>query len=482
MNVLQNIKPQRVFAIFEEISTIPRGSGNTDRIAEWCVNFADQNGLRCVRDSANNVVIYKDATVGYEKAPTVILQGHLDMVCAKTPDCDIDMENEGVRVAVDGDWVHALGTSLGGDNGIAVAMALSILTDDSLPHPALEVVLTTDEETGLNGAFALDASLLKGSRMLNLDSEEEGVFTVSCAGGVRAESRFDTMRQPCTGVACTVTIGGLLGGHSGVEIHKGRANAIQLLGRVLYRLQQEVEYSLLSLSGGVVDNAIPLTAVADLLIPKDAVARVDKIIAELGTTFKAEYATPDGGVTVTVQFGDDQTADGLENESAERVVAFLLSAPTGVQVMSPDIPDLVQTSLNLGVLSCDDTAVSAVFSLRSSIGTQKTMLCDRLTALTKAFGGTIAFSADYPGWAYRKESPLRETALEAYCTLFGKEPQVVAIHAGLECGVFSDKLPQLDCISFGPNMQDIHTVNERLSISSVERTYELVLEILKRCR
>ncbi len=482
MNVLNNLKPQRVFAIFEEISGIPRGSGNTDRIARWCVDFADRNGLRCVRDDANNVVIYKDATVGYEQSPTVILQGHLDMVCAKTPDCDIDMENEGVRVAVDGDWVHALGTSLGGDNGIAVAMALSILTDDALPHPALEVVLTTDEETGLNGAFALDASLLKGRRMLNLDSEEEGIFTVSCAGGVRAESCFHVTRHTCKGVACTITIDGLLGGHSGVEIHKGRANAIQLLGRVLYTLQQEVEFSLLSLNGGVVDNAIPLTAAASILVPRDAVARAREIVTKVEDVFKLEYATTDSGVSVTAQFVDDQEADALDKSSADRIVAFLIGAPTGVQVMSPDIPDLVQTSLNLGVLSCEGTTVTAVFSLRSSLETQKAMLRDRLTALTKAFGGTIAFSADYPGWAYRKESPLRETALEAYRALFGQEPQVVAIHAGLECGLFSDKIPHLDCISFGPNMQDIHTVNERLSIASVERTYELVLEILKRCR
>ncbi len=482
MSVLQHLEPQNVFALFEQLCAIPHGSGNTDRIADWVVDFAHRHNLRHVRDAANNVVLYKEASTGYEDAPTVILQGHLDMVCAKTPNCPLDMTREGVRVTVDGDWIQAEDTSLGGDNGIAVAMALAILADNTLSHPALEVVLTTDEETGMNGAFALDGSLLQGRRMLNIDSEEEGILTVSCAGGLRVDGALPVTRAPQAGLRCTVTVSGLLGGHSGVEIHKGRGNAIQLLGRVLYAIHEQTTCGLLTLKGGVVDNAIPLEATAQILIPADAEQTVAETVKRYHDVFHREYATTDGKVQVTFAPDTVVTVPTTDARSTAAVLFVLTTAPTGVQVMSADIPDLVQTSLNFGVLSLQDDTLHTTFSVRSSVETQKHMLRERLTSLFTVIGGSVTVGNEYPGWAYRKDSPLRDTVVEAYRTLYKQEPQVVAIHAGLECGLFSDKLPGLDCVSIGPNMQDIHTVNERLSISSSARTYQLVLEILKNSR
>lgn len=482
MNRLEQHEPHKVFHFFEQICSIPHGSGNTDKIADFCVGFAKKRHLRYLRDAANNVILFKDASVGYEDAPTVILQGHLDMVCAKTPDNPIDMATQGLQVVAEDDWIHAVDTSLGGDNGIAVAMALAILDDDTLSHPPLEIVLTTDEETGMDGAFALDPTPLRGRRMLNLDSEEEGILTVSCAGGLRAEGTLPISRSSRSGVRCTVTVQGLLGGHSGVEIHKGRGNAIQLLGRVLYALRRECEVSILNLNGGVVDNAIPLEATAELLIPADYVATCKTVVEQCDAIFKNEYASADPTVTVTWQAKESTQLSTTDLESTDRILFVLLNAPSGVQVMSPDIPDLVQTSLNLGVLRLDKHTLHATFSVRSSVESQKQMLKERLICLFEGIGGNIICSSEYPGWEYRKESPLRDLVIRSYNNLFGTKPQVVAIHAGLECGLFSAKLPGLDCVSLGPNMKDIHTVNERLSISSTARTYQLVLEILKNCR
>ncbi len=479
MNQLDRYEPRNVFRFFEQICSIPHGSGNTDQIADFCVDFAKKRHLRYLRDDANNVILFKDGSVGYENAPAVILQGHLDMVCAKTPDNPIDMATQGLEVIVEGDWIHAVNTSLGGDNGIAVAMALAILDDDFLAHPPLEVVLTTDEETGMDGAFALDATPLQGRRMLNLDSEEEGIFTVSCAGGIRVEGVLPITRHTADGVRCSITVNGLLGGHSGVEIHKGRGNAIQLLGRLLHALRKECEFSILALNGGVVENAIPLQSTAEVLIPADSVAVCKAIIKQCETTFKNELATTDPAVTVTWCENESTKASSTDIASTDRILCMLLTAPSGVQVMSPDIPNLVQTSLNFGVLRLNDDALRATFSVRSSVESQKAMLRDRLICLFKEIGGTVTCSGEYPGWAYRKESPLRDLAVQSYVNLFGTQPQIVAIHAGLECGLFSEKLPGLDCISIGPNMKDIHTTGERLSISSTARTYQLVLDILK---
>ncbi|MBQ9964603.1 MAG: aminoacyl-histidine dipeptidase [Clostridia bacterium] len=482
MNALLHCKPHNVFAFFEEICAIPHGSGNVTKLADWCVAFAKQRKLRYLRDDADNVILFKDAAVGYEQAKPIILQGHLDMVCATAPNTDIDLSCCGITPLIDGEWIRADGTTLGGDNGIAVAMLLAILDDDTLPHPPLEVVLTSDEEVGLLGAHALDTFPLRGRRMINLDSEEEGVFTVSCAGGVRADCTLPITREDVTGIPCKISVLGLTGGHSGVEIHKGRANAHVLISRLLYAIRQKAPLHLLSLHGGEVDNAIAIQSTAEFLVAPADLDAVNALVTEYCRLFQAEYHTTDPALRVTFESGSPTTKSAVSAVDGDRLIAVLRSAPNGVQAMSPDIPNLVQTSLNFGILRLEESRFSATFSLRSSLTSQKDMLKDTLRALFEQSNGTVTFSGDYPGWAYRSDSPLRELVLGSYRDLFGTTPTVSAIHAGLECGIFASKLEDLDCISFGPDMQDVHTPQERLHIASCERIYQLVLEILKRCK
>ncbi len=477
---MNHLSPSAVFRFFETICSIPHGSGNVAPLADWCARFCTERNLKYRRDEADNIVIWKEASSGYEDAAPLILQGHLDMVCAKTADAKSNPQTDGVTPVVDGEWIRTDGTTLGGDNGIAVAMFLAILDDDTLAHPPLEVVLTADEEIGLIGAQALDMSQLFGRRMINLDSEEEGEFTVSCAGGVRAECVLPVTRCETTGVACQLTVSELSGGHSGVEIHKGRANAHILMARLLYAICRQADIQLLSLAGGEVDNAIASRSTATLLIPSSQTDKISEIVEQYRTAFRTEYALTDPSLTVKWQVGEQTTADTVSATDTDRIISVLRNVPNGVQAMSPAIPDLVQTSLNLGILHSDDTSFSAVFSVRSSLESQKDMLKEALYCLFERNGGSVTFSGEYPGWAYRQQSPLRESALAAYRDLFGSEATVSAIHAGLECGIFADALPGLDCISFGPDMRDVHTPQERLSIASVARTYQLLLEILKR--
>lgn len=477
MAVLQHLEPQGVFRFFEELCAIPHGSGNTRAVSDWLVDFARQRGLRYAQDELNNVVIFKDAAPGYEAAAPVILQGHMDMVCEKAPDCTKDMDTEGLDLQLEGDTISARGTTLGGDDGIAVAMMLAIL-DDTLPHPPIEAVFTVDEETGMYGAEGLDASLLRGRRMLNMDSEDEGVFTVSCAGGARADCCLPVTRAPFAAPVLEIRVSGLAGGHSGVEIDKGRANGVMLLGRVLCALAQETELRLISVSGGLKDNAIPTGAVALVAAEQETTLR---LCGALDAAFKKEYRVTDPGVTVTAAPAESALLP-LDACSSRSAVCMLSCLPCGIQAMSADIPGLVQTSLNLGILTTGDDAVHASFSVRSSVATQKEMLIRRLRCLMEQLGGSVSTHGDYPAWEYMPQSPLRDLLVQVYTDQYGREPRVEAIHAGLECGLFSAKLPGLDCVSFGPDLSEIHTFRESMSVSSVARVYAMVLETLRRMK
>lgn len=478
MAVLGHLEPKQVLHYFEQLCAIPHGSRNNTQISNWLVQFAVEHGLEHYQDAAENVIIIKEATAGYEDAEPVILQGHMDMVCEKAADCDKDMAHDGLDLAVDGDLIYAKGTTLGGDDGIAVAMALALLDSKDIPHPRLEVVITTDEEIGMEGAIALDVSPLKAKRMLNIDSEDEGVFTVSCAGGGTAVVTLPVVRKAYDGVAMTVTVDGLAGGHSGVEIHKGRANADMLLGRVLYAAAQSAELRLISVDGGLKDNAIPTAAQA--IIVTDNAEAVTRVCEEMNAAFCAEYSVTDNGVSLSAVRGGSGTA--MDEASTKRVIALLLCAPNGVQVMSADIAGLVQTSLNLGVLTTGEAEVKASFCLRSSVDSQKRMLVQRLECLAQQLGGSMVLAGDYPGWAYRQESPLRDLMTEVFTQQYGHAPKIEAIHAGLECGLFAGKIPGLDCVSFGPDLADIHTPRERMSVSSVQRVWAMLLEILHRMK
>lgn len=483
MGILSNLEPKPVFHYFEEICKIPHGSKNTRQISDYCVNFAKERGLNYIQDDANNVIIFKPGTEGYEDSAPVMLQGHLDMVCEKEKNCSIDMGKEGLQLQLQDGIVSAKGTTLGGDDGIAVAYALAILDATDIPHPPLEIIFTVDEEIGMLGASALDCTPLSSRTMLNLDSEEEGYLLVSCAGGVTTVGHLPLTRFPAMGKKATLTMTGLLGGHSGVEIDKGRANACKLLGRTLYTLEKEFSFLLCSVEGGLKDNAIPREATASLLIGSDVdEGDLVKRIEEIQQIYQREYQLTDPSIQCTLTFSDTEKVNTMTPDTGRKVIASLMNLPNGIQRMSYDIDGLVQTSLNLGILKTSDTEVSYSFAVRSSVETEKDAVVQQIRCLTETLGGTVETSGTYPAWEYRQDSPLRDLMIDIYEEQYGKKPVIQALHAGLECGLFSGKLPGLDCVSFGPDMKDIHTPKETLDAASVLRTWNYVLEILKRLK
>ena len=479
MGVLSNLEPQNVFHFFEEITKIPHGSGNVGQISDYLVKFARDRGLFCIQDELKNIIIVKEAVPGYEDEPAVILQGHMDMVAVKKPDCDIDMAKEGLRIAVRGDEIYAEGTSLGGDDGIAVAYALALLDSDTIKHPRLEVIVTVDEEVGMDGARGIDLSMLTGNRMVNLDSEDEGIFLTSCAGGARVKGKLPLSEAQRQGVAVEVTVGGLLGGHSGGEIHKERGNSNCLMGRLLYRLAETFDIGISRLQGGLADNAIPRETKAVLVVEERDKEAILDVVKTVEGEIRAELSSKDPGAFLAAGEGRPGSWLCTTAEDTAKAAAWLIALPNGVQAMSADMHGLVETSLNLGILSYEDGSLLADFSVRSSVESAKRALIERLCAVIGLAGGSFSVSGDYPGWKYRKDSPLRDKMTALYEKMYGKTPKVEAIHAGLECGILGSKIADLDCVSMGPDMKDIHTTEETLSISSTGRVWEFLVRLLE---
>ena len=485
MGVLSALEPAKVFQFFEEICSIPHGSGNVEQISNYLVDFAKERGLKYRQDEKYNVVIWKDGSKGYEDSEPVILQGHMDMVAVKTADCPKDMDKDGLDLEVNGDLISAKGTSLGGDDGIAVAYSLAILDDPDMPHPPLEVIITTDEEIGMLGAAYMDVSDIKGRLFLNMDSEDEGIFTVSCAGGATVTCRFPYERENVQAAVMRVSLDGFSGGHSGVEIDKGRANANVVMGRLLYGVMNDVR--LISINGGEKDNAIALSCQAEIAVPADKAEEVKNKMQETFAIVAEEYKVTDPNAALHVEAGDADKADGtaqstdvqaLTAKDTAAVIQALLHMPYGIQRMNPEIEGLVQTSLNLGILRTNETSVDLSYTVRSASEHEKQFLIDKMDALAVLLGGTTEISGPYPGWEYRADSRLRDVLVDTYRELYGKDPVVEGIHAGLECGLFASKMGDIDAVSLGPQMEGIHTVNEVLSISSVQRTWELVTKAL----
>ena len=494
MGILSDLEPAPVFKYFEKICSIPHGSGNTENISNFCVSFAKEHGLKYHKDSYNNVIIWKDGTKGYEDSPSVIIQGHLDMVCEKKTGHKIDFEKDGLDLQLKDGIISAKNTTLGGDDGIAIAYALAILESDTIPHPPLEAVFTTDEETGMSGAAALDCSQLKSRTMLNIDSEEEGFLLVSCAGGATAVVEIPVKIKGISGIAVSINITGLKGGHSGVEIDKGRANANTLMGRILYSLSQKFKFNIYSIFGGLKDNAIPREAYTQLMFKKGtSMEEVKRHLEELNQIYCNEYHSTDDGIKINCEVYDKPDEWTVFNDkSTSKIISLLVNLPNGIQRMSHDIEGLVQTSLNLGVMDIIygessyphevSTELKCRCSLRSSISTEKEEMANRIKCLAETLGGTVTLTGEYPAWEYRKDSPLRDTMTEVFKEQYGKEPVIQAIHAGVECGLFAGKLPGLDCVSYGPDIKNIHTPQEAMDIESVRRTWEYTLEILKRLK
>lgn len=534
MRALEGLKPERVFYYFEEISKIPRGSYHEKAISDYLVEYAKERRIIYYQDELYNVVMQVPASQGREDEEPLIMQGHMDMVCEVRPGAHKDMERECLELYVEGDFVHAKDTTLGGDDGIAVAYMLAIADDESISHPPLEFIITVSEEVGMEGANGIDLSMLKGHRMLNIDSEDEGVFTTSCAGGVSAhvtipverasymladaegdnnakyaknednakkgsiitykdDSTKASLMEGCAEASKVtawykMSVSGLAGGHSGTEIDKGRANANKIMGRVLYELLAAVNFQLVDVCGGKKDNAIPIGAEAIIGFVGDglcdeALKKAEDVIERLNSILKNEYARSDENINISIEpvdlKGDGKGFKVLSEESKLKVITYLMNVPDGIQSMSMSVPGLVETSLNLGILELREDCLFAQHSVRSSVTTRKSYVVNQLKSLAETLGGNVECRGDYPAWEYKEDSEVRERIIRLYEKMYGKEPVVEGIHAGLECGLLAAKIPNLDCVSMGPDIYDIHTYNERLSISSVKRVYEFLIEFLK---
>lgn len=479
MRILENLEPQNVFYYFEEICKIPHGSGNTGQISDYLKAFADEHGLYCRQDELNNIIMIKEASKGYEDHEPVLLQGHMDMVAVKDADCTIDMTKDGLQLEILGDRLTAKGTSLGGDDGIAVAFGLALLAGEEYRHPRIELILTVDEEVGMEGATGLTVDDLTAKRMINLDQEEEKMFIVGCAGGARIDIRKKTETEQVKGVLCKLKISGLQGGHSGQEINKERGNAICLMGRLLAALQEKTPIYLKEVNGGTADNAIPNEVCAEIVVTEwteDIAAFMEEKFCGL----KAEFAGKEDGLKCELQVGaEDALIEVCNRKDSEQWIHLLNVIPHGVIANSVKMKGLVETSLNPGILNVSAVEGMVSTSVRSSNAAAKEALINQLKSLAALCDATVGIRGDYPGWDYDPDSPLREKMVTIYEEMYGVKPQIEAIHAGLECGIFQSKIPGLDCVSIGPDMQDIHTTRETLSIPSVQRVWKFLLKVLE---
>lgn len=476
--MLERIDDTKVFDYFEEISRIPRGSGNNKGISDYLAEFAKDHGLEYKQDTYENVIIWKKASRGLEDKPGVILQGHMDMVCEKGARINHDFTKESLDLQREGDFIFAKGTTLGGDDGIALAYCLAILADDTLVHPALEMVFTTDEETGMYGAIGLDASVLKGEYLINIDSEEEGTLLASCAGGMSVNGVFSGEKKEKTGDILKITVMGLKGGHSGTEIEKHRENATLLAARILNGLKtNQISFSLIRIEGGQKDNAIPRETTVEIMV-EDKNTILEKM-DEICLLLNREIQLQEPNFQVEMHWSEKAKAMVYTEEFTKKILFFFTHVPNGVQKMSSAIEGLVESSLNLGICHTNKEEIFVSFSLRSSLRTYKEYMCEQLKELIELLDGKFSKKSEYPAWEYRQDSKLREIMIKIFKEQYGKEPKIEAIHAGLECGILSGKKPELDIVSIGPDILDIHTPKERLSISSAQRVYQYLLEVLK---
>lgn len=480
--VTSGLKPERVFYYFEKISSIPRGSGNEKSVSDYCMSVAKELGLYCYQDEVNNVVIRKPASKGCEKAEGVIIQGHLDMVCEKNKDVKHDFTHDPIKLIVDKGFIKADGTTLGGDDGIAIAMGLALIEDDEIKHPQIELLYTTDEEVGMKGAKNFSSGLLDGTRLINLDSEEEGEFIVSCCGGAKAAVSVPVEYEaaPDEFVPVEIKIRGLLGGHSGSDIHLQRANANKLMGRILRQVGKTFFYRLKSINGGLMDNAITRECDAVIYVPVEDIDELIDLCNQFETIFINEYADSEKSIKVIVERVEDKKEKVFDFDTTNKIMYALNLIPYGVMRVSLEIGGLVETSSNLGIVKTTESSVDFVSAVRSSIATKKYEVLEELQMISELVGGKLTIKGEYPGWEYKKDSKLRDICVDAYKEMFGNEPKVQAIHAGLECGLLGSKYPGLDMISMGPEMYDVHTPGEKMNISSVERMWNYIRFVIEK--
>lgn len=481
MKNLQNIEPSIIFKNFSKISEIPRGSGNEKGISDFLVNFAKKLNLEVIQDEALNVIIKKPATKGYENAPTVIIQGHMDMVCEKNNETIHDFNKDPLKLVVDGDKIYAEGTTLGADDGIAVAYAMALLEDNNIEHPALEILLTTDEETGMTGAMNIRKEHLKGEILINIDTEEEGYLLVSCAGGIRTRSaiKLEKEKKEKNGLEYKIKVKGLKGGHSGTDIDKWRGNSNKILGRILKEIFSKFEYRLISINGGSKNNAIPRESEGIIFIDEKYKDVLKDTVNEMSNIIKNELINQDPGLNIILEENISDNNEIISLDCTKRIINLLYLYPNGVNTMSTTIENLTESSTNLGIVKTYNEEIEFDSAVRSSITSLKNDIVNKIKSTTEILGGEFSANAGYPAWEYKKDSKAREICLKVYKEMTGEDMKVYAIHAGVECGLFQEKLGAIDMVSFGPDIRDAHTPEENLSISSTKRVWEYLLEVLK---
>lgn len=483
MTNIEHAKTKEILDCFAEISKIPRCSKNEQRIAEWLMNWAKEHNFEARTDRVMNIVIKVPGTPGYEKSPAVVLQGHMDMVCEKTPDSTHDFSKDPIKFVYEGDWLTADRTTLGADNGIAIAMAMVAALDKKIAHPPLELLFTVDEETGLTGANALEPGFIDGKTLINIDSEDEGVFTVGCAGGINTNLSLPLDYDSIPGgyTQCRITAGGMKGGHSGIDIGLGKANAIRILGRALLQLQKGgIDFQLGTVKGGSAHNAIPRDAHADVFIVENDFPKAKEIIDEWSKVFNSEYKTTDPGLFVSIAANNEGSYDDMvSTEETQRVIEFMLVVPHGVDAMSNDIEGLVETSNNFANIKIEDGSLRVLTSQRSSVVSKLNALTARIESVARLAGGQGKSSDGYPPWQPNMDSPLLARSIKLYEKMFNKKPVVEVIHAGLECGIIGDKNPGMDMISIGPDLRFPHSPDEKVNVVAIGKVWDFLVELLK---
>ncbi len=479
MNI-EHEKTKEILKWFEEISKIPRCSKHEEKIIAWLQNWAKEHGFESKTDKVGNIVIKIPGSKGYENAPIVVIQGHVDMVCEKTPDSDHDFTKDPIKFVYEGEWLTADKTSLGADNGIALAMALTLALDKEAKHPPLELLFTVDEETGLTGATALEPGFIEGKILLNVDSEDEGYFTVGCAGGINTylslPVNFEAKKDNCKAFVLKAT--GMKGGHSGIDIDKEKANAIIILGRTLNFLR-ELDLRIADIKGGTAHNAIPRDSHAVVFINSNYIDKVKEIIKEAEKTFKIEFKNTDPDITITLEESENNYDKYLTKEDNNKLIDFILAIPHGVAAMSTDIKGLVETSNNFASIEIKDNEVKVLTSQRSSIVSRLQALTYKIEAIAKIAGGNAHSGDGYPPWQPNMDSPLLKQCVNIYKGLYSKDPVVEVIHAGLECGIIGDKYPEMDMISFGPTLLYPHSPDEKINVPSIGKVWDFMLKLLE---
>jgi len=477
---IRQLEPTAIWKNFSDLNAVPRPSKKEERVIQFIKDFGTQLGLETFEDDIRNVIIRKPATKGMENRKTIVLQSHLDMVHQKNNDTIFDFDKEGIKMFIDSDWVRAKGTTLGADNGIGVATIMAILESTDIAHPAIDALFTIDEETGMTGALGLKGGILKGEILLNLDTEQDDEIDIGCAGGidVTATRKYKEVNTPEAHLGYTLTVSGLNGGHSGMDIHKGLGNANKIMNRILYVLAAELDCKVASINGGSLRNAIPRESVAQIAIPKANEATFTKRIAVLGNEIKTEYKSMEPGLSISLA-SSSLPGKVIESESQQKMLNAIYTAHNGVYRMSADIPDLVETSNNVARVLIENGEVMIACLTRSSVESSKIDLANALRACFELANCEVSNSGNYPGWTPNVHSPILNVMENLYEKIFSEKPKVVACHAGLECGILGANYPGMDMISFGPTILGAHSPDERVSISSVQKYWKFVIEILK---